>query len=88
MNADILSDMKTFTVRQVDREPAVMLDTADREGVVRIQRRDGRAYRLQPEALPVRISSLPDFQARIRKIFPKPVSRKQARLFDKLLAGE
>jgi hypothetical protein len=87
-NADIMSDMKTFTVRELDREPAVVLDAADREGVVRIKRRDGRSYSIQPEAQPSHISGLPDFRARIRKIFPKPISKSQAQKFDELLAGE
>lgn len=80
--------MRTFTVRQLDREPATVLDAADKEGVVRVKRRDGRAYSVQPETRPVRITELPDFRARIKKIFPKPIPKSQARLFDKLLAGE
>jgi hypothetical protein len=87
-NADILSDMKTFTVRQLDRETAMVLDAANKEGVVRIRSRDGRTYRLQPEGRASRITGLPDFHARIKKIFPKPIPPAQARLFDKLLAGE
>jgi hypothetical protein len=35
-NADIMPDMKTFTVRDLDREPSVVLDAADRHGAVRI----------------------------------------------------
>src|SRR5262245_8716327 len=31
-NADIMSDMKTFTVRELDREPATVLDAADKDG--------------------------------------------------------
>ena len=88
MNADILSDMKTFTVRQLDRETAMVLEIANKEGIVRIKSRDGRTYRLQPEAHSSRITGLPDFHARIKRIFPKPIPRAQARLFDKLLAGE
>ena len=48
--SDILSDVKTFTVRDMDRKPATVLDACDREGVVRIQRRNGRRYTLRPEA--------------------------------------
>ncbi len=83
-----MSDMKTFTVRQLDREPAAVLDAADREGVVRIKRRDGRSYSVKPEARPLRITALPDFRARIKKNFPRPISKSQAALFDRLLAGE
>lgn len=87
-NADITSDMKTFTVRQLDREPAAVLDTADKEGIVRVKRRDGRTYSIQPEARPTRITELPDFRARLKKIFPKPIPEKQAALVDRLIAGE
>ncbi|HZQ47479.1 MAG TPA: hypothetical protein VFC07_10735 [Verrucomicrobiae bacterium] len=87
-NADIMSDMKTFTVRELDRQPSAVLDAADRDGVVRIKRRNGRVYSLQPESQPSQITRLPDFRARIKKIFPKPISKAQAQMFDKLLAGE
>jgi len=80
--------MKTFTVRELDREPAAVLDACDREGAVQIRRRNGRTYTLRPEAGPDRITALPDFRARIRKIFPKPILATQSRLADKLLAGE
>jgi hypothetical protein len=83
-----MSDMKTFTVRELDRQPAKVLDAADKEGVVRIKRRNGKSYSLQPESQPSRITALPDFRARIKKIFPKAISKSQARLFDKLIAGE
>lgn len=83
-----MSDMKTFTVRELDRQPAKILDTADLEGVVRIKRRNGKSYSLKPETLSSRVAALPDFRARIKKIFPKAISKSQARMFDKLLAGE
>jgi hypothetical protein len=84
-----MSDMKTFTVRQLDREPALVLDAADREGAVRIKRRDGRVYSLQPVlAASARIASLPDFAARRKAIFPKPIPVSQVRRVDKLIAGE
>jgi hypothetical protein len=88
-NADILSDMKTFTVRELDREPGVVLDAADREGAVRIKRRDGRVYSLQPMVVSgKKITSLPDFAARRKAIFFKPIPASQVRLVDKLIAGE
>jgi hypothetical protein len=87
-DADIMSAMKTFTVRELDREPAAVLDACDREGAVRIRRRNGRTYTLRPEAGPDRITALPDFRARMTKIFPKPIPAAQSRLADKLLAGE
>ena len=87
-NADILSDMKTFTVRDLDRQPGAVLDASDSEGAVRVRRRDGRTYTVQPERGGKRIKSLPDFRARIARIFPEPIPRAQAKLVDQLLAGE
>jgi len=84
-----MSDMKTFTVRELDRAPAVVLDAADNEGEVRIKRRNGRLYSLQPVgATASRITSLPDFAARRKAIFSKPIPASQVRLVDKLIAGE
>jgi hypothetical protein len=80
--------MKTFTVRQMDREPATVLDAAEKEGIVHIRRRDGRIYSVQPEARTQRVVKLPDFRARIKKIFPKPIPAAQVAIVDKLIAGE
>lgn len=80
--------MKTFTVRQLDREPATVLDAADKEGCVRIKRRDGRAYSVQPEVSGQKVSSLPDFRARLKKIFPRQIPAKQVEMVDRLIAGE
>jgi hypothetical protein len=88
MNADIMSDMKTFTVRELDRAPAVILDTCDHEGAVRIRRRNGRTYTIRPESGPERIVKLPDFRARLERIFPKVLPPEQTRRADKLIAGE
>ena len=84
-----MSDMKTFTVRDLDREPSVVLDIADRDGVVRIKRRDGRTYSVRPEGrASAEITSLPDFAERRKAIFSKPVPAAQVRRVDKLIAGE
>jgi hypothetical protein len=83
-----MSDMKTFTVRQLDREPATVLDACDREGAVKIRRRNGRTYTMRADKGPDRITAIPDFRARIAKIFPKALTAEQTRRFDKLLAGE
>lgn len=83
--------MKTFTVRELDRQPAVVLDAADRDGVVQIKRRNGRVYSLQPTVESRTITSLPDFAARRKRIFgtAAPIFTKtQARLFDQFIAGE
>lgn len=87
-NADKMSDMKTFTVRELDREPAIVLDAADRDGEVEIRRREGRVYALQPKSSGGRITSLPDFRARAKKIFPRPIPKKVVDAVDRLIAGE
>ena len=83
-----MSDMKTFTVRELDREPAAVLDAADKEGVARVRRRDGRVYSIQPESTARKVISLPDFAARRRAIFPKMIPAAQVRKVDKLIRGE
>lgn len=88
-NADMMSDMKTFTVRELDRSPSTMLDACDRDGEARIRRRDGRTYLVTPATQPRKvITGLPDFAARARKIFPKPLTVKQTRLVDRAIRGE
>ncbi len=84
--------MKTFTVRDLDRKPAVVLDASDREGAVRIRRRDGRSYTVRPDRAPA--GKVPwrrlvaEHRARIGRIFPEPLSQEQVRLVDQLIAGE
>ena len=82
-----MSDMKTFTVREMDRQPSTVLDAADKEGCVRIKRQDGRTYLVQPIVAAGKITALPDFAARRKAIFPKVIPAAQVRLADKLIAG-
>lgn len=83
-----MSAMKTYTVRQLDREPTAVLDACDREGAVRIRRRNGQCYTIRPDAGPDQITGLPDFRTRVAKLVPTPIPASQSRLVDKLLAGE
>lgn len=87
-NADIMSYVKVFTVRQLDREPAVVLDAANKEGVVHVRCREGRVYSIQPEASARKPITLPDFAARRRAIFPKMIPSAQVRKVDKRIRGE
>jgi hypothetical protein len=84
--------MKTFTVRDLDRQPAKVLKVCDQEGAVNIRRRDGRSYRLLAEAAPGRMRLPSDFVRqhlrRTARLFPEPISAAQAQLVDKLIAGE
>jgi hypothetical protein len=85
----MMSDMKTFTVRDLDRRPSAVLEACDAHGEARIRRRDGRTYLLKPDA-PARasITSLPDFAARRQRLFRQPLPKVFARKFDQALAGE
>jgi hypothetical protein len=85
----MMSDMKTFTVRDLDRHPSAVLEACDAHGEARIRRRDGRTYLIKPDA-PARASivSLPDFAARRKRLFGHPLPKAFVRKFDQALAGE
>ena len=91
-----MSDMKTFTVRELDRETARVMEACDTYGAVRIKRRDGRSYMLQRENDSGGTSnvSFADWVAerrcKTREIFGKlpPMTKKQVREFDRMIAGE
>lgn len=84
-----MSDMKTFTVRQLDRETARVMEACDTYGAVKIKRRDGRIYTLEAEHKKEFKFNPPDIMARLEKQFPgMKIGKKQAALADKLLRGE
>jgi hypothetical protein len=84
-----MSGMRTFTVRELDRAPGAVLAACDQDGEARIRHRDGRTYRLRPEAgPPAAISQPPDFAARRRKLFRAPLSVAFARKLDQAIRGE
>jgi hypothetical protein len=84
-----MSDMKTFTVRDLDRRPSEVLETCDAEGEVRIQTRDGRTYLIKPDTTKrAAITALPNFEERRAKLFGKPLTKEFAQKFDRALAGE
>lgn len=87
-----MSDMKTFTVRDLDRTPSLVLDTCDKEGEVRIRRRNGHSYKLRPEDAPARKVAWRDLlakhRARVAAIFPERLTKAQTKAVDQLIAGE
>jgi hypothetical protein len=89
MNADMMSDMKTFTVRELDRSPRRVLHACSADGKARIRGRNGKSYVITPEA-PTQptITTLPDFAARRAKLFPVAWPKAFARNFDQALASE
>ena len=84
--------MKTFTVRDLDRQPNVVLKACEREGRVRIRTRNGRTFTMQPEEPKrpkVTFSEwLDEIDRRRHRLFPKPLTRKQAQELDRLLTSE
>ena len=85
----MMSDMKTFTVRDLDRSPSVVLDASRADGRVRIRERGGQTYIITPEAAPQkRISALPGFSARRSKLFDGMLSASSVRELDKAIASE
>jgi hypothetical protein len=83
--------MKTFTVRQLDRETAKVMQACDNYGAVRIKRRDGRTYTLAADNRKKEktVINPPDIMARLRKNFGDMViSKEQSDFVDKLIAGE
>jgi hypothetical protein len=81
--------MKTFTIRDLDRSPGVVLDASRADGCVRIRERGGKTYLITPEAAPQkRMSSLPDFSARRSKLLKGVLSPGFVRQLDSALAGE
>lgn len=90
-----MSDMKAFTVRDLDRAPAKVLAAADRDGLARVRSRDGRLYVLRPEKIAAKKKTNWSAFARARRaglrtLFPDgPVlTTDQARTFDRLLAAD
>lgn len=87
--------MKTFTVRELDRQPAAVLDACNKEGAVRIRRRNGHTYTLRPdEPKPSKATAearrrWPDEHfAWLERTFPTPILAEQTALVDQLIAGE
>jgi len=88
-HADIMSDMRTFTVRDLDHSPGEVLAASRADGKSRVRERSGQSYIIVPEAPPKsRISALPDFSARRAALFPKRLPQDFARKLDNALAGE
>ena len=84
----MMSDMKTFTVRELDRSPGVVLEASKTDGRARIRARGGQTYLIIPETGHEKpITALPDFQKR-RRIFSGVVPAATVHQLDKAIAGE
>jgi hypothetical protein len=80
--------MKAFTVRNLDRRPKAVLEACDKEGIARVQGRDGRRYTVRPEGgagqkVPlVRLNA--EHRARMKRIFAEPIPEEQLMEVDEL----
>lgn len=85
----MMSDMKTFTVRDLDRSPNLVLEASKADGRARIRERSGQTYIITPEAAPEkRITTLPPFSVRRRKLAKTTLPSSMALQLDKALSGE
>ena len=58
----------TFTLRDLNRQIAKVLQTCDRLGSVRIRSRRGKTYELTVKSQRSKIEVLPDFKARSKRM--------------------
>ena len=81
--------MSTFTVRDLHRNTAAVLEACEQEGEVIVRHRDGREFRIAPKtAAPVEKPEWPDFAARRRLISPEPIPADICAKVDKAIRGE
>ncbi len=87
-----MSDMKTFTVRDLDRSPAKVLAAADRDGVARVRSRTGRTYAVRPETTVAPKTDWAAFaqerRAALARLNMPRISRALAAKLDLMIAGE
>lgn len=82
----------SFTVRDLNRQPAKVLGACDQHGSVRIRTRAGASYvlrREEPERS--RIKSLPDMEAhrkRLRELGYVPPAAHEMERINQIIAGE
>jgi hypothetical protein len=70
----------------MDRQPGKLLDSCDKEGAVKIRRRNGKSYTLRPDEHSEIV--IPNFSERVRAIFPEVIPEEITEAVDKLIAGE
>ena len=88
-NADIMSDMKTFTVRDLDRSPSTVLEASKADGRARIRARGGQTYLVIPETAPEKaMTGLPDFKRRRQRLSTGVLSAATTEQLDKAIGGE
>lgn len=87
-----MSDMKTFTARDLNRSPAKVLAAADRDGVARVRNRSGRSYLVKPDIVPAGKIDWDDFverrRAAIKRLNMPRISRAEGAALDRFIFGE
>jgi hypothetical protein len=90
-----MSDMKTFTVRDLDRAPAKVLAAAKRDGVACVRQRNGEMFAVRP--LPPPGQGPPDWKGFVRqhrewlrRTYPVPSvwPKQQVEELDRLIASD
>lgn len=85
----MISDMKTFTVRDLDRSPATVLEASRVDGKVRVRERGGQTYIITPERAPDRrITHVPDLAGRRDALLGRPLPQAVVDKLDRAIAGE
>jgi hypothetical protein len=103
MMSDMSRELTTFTVRELSRETAHVLEVCSREGAVTIRSRDGGNFKVEPEKKRTNAKQVDDkstkaarggmaILARQRALASrlglKPMSSAQRAELDRMIAGE
>ena len=84
--------MKTFTVRDLDRTPALVLRASEADGVAAIQSRDGRRFEIRPVAPIEGKSTVKDAVARhliwMKSTYTRPISAEHLQVVDAMVSEE
>ena len=86
----------TFTLRDLNRQTAKVIEACDAAGVVHIRTRDGRFYTLQPDAAPPVpsapvtgiVESRQEYRKRLREAGFVPLTLEETERFYRIIAGE
>ena len=89
-----MSTAATFTLRDLNRQPAKILDAVRKFGIVEVRTRSGEVFTIAPKAEKAskrRAKTFPDFEARWRRmrargLVPPPDSENER--INRIIAGE
>lgn len=90
----MMSDMETFTIRDLDRTPRKVLEACESAGVVQIRTREGKAYEIRPvlETTALSAEEIAKWRAGhaswLEEVFGEGIPTSQCDTVDRLLAGE